>query len=349
MKRVGHVVFIEDKFYLLWQLELFLYSIISRGKIDPCDIVVLHADPSYHNHDVKWDISPYLTQIIKHYPCVKFFPVQNWGRSNWYYRFQGNGVWHPKQYAGINKWLSLCEAANTDWLDEFDEIVLLEQDLWFSGQFPKLPVGNCVTANWLCNRHKAFAVSDKSKDENTNGFDLDDIMSLCKVPKKYQKLWTSGAIIFKFLIKDLKNTKFLNAISNYNQLLMTLGELALPQGARHETDMVAPSLAMAHCGMKCKTIDDQRWRSDIWVHNNEPLENTVVHYGWDFSHHPHLNSSFAKSNFNDKAPWHDVSKFKDEYEQLKFNWTKLLYEDLFSLNEVPMNRECNRQAHQPVI
>lgn len=349
MKKIGHVVFVEDKFYLLWQLELFLYSIIHRGGVEPSNIVVLHADPSYHNHNTPWSVSPYLVNITKQYPSVKYFPVQNWGRSNWYYRFEDNGTWHPRQYAGINKWLSLCEAANAGWLDEFDEILLLEQDLWFSGTLPELPEGNCVTFNWICDRHNAFAVSDKSKAENTEGFNLDDIMSLCKVSKKNQQLWTAGAIVFKFITKELKQAKFLNAITNYNQLLMTLGELALPGGARHETDMVAPSLAMAHCGMKCQTIDDERWRSDIWVHNNEPPENTVVHYGWDFSGHPHLKSTFNKTIYHKKCPWENTQKLKKEYKKLTFNWLKVFYDDLFTLSKAKINRECNREGSQPVV
>jgi len=349
VNKIGYVVFVEDKFYLLWQLELFLHSLISRGEINPSNVVVLHADPSYHNHDIPWEVSPYLIDITKHYPSVQYFPVQNWGRSNWYYRFQDNGTWHPKQYAGINKWLSLCEAANAGWLDQFNEIVVLEQDLWFNGKLPILPQGNCVTANWICDRHFAFKVDDKPNEENTDGFNLDDIMSLCKVSKKNQKLWTSGAIIFKFITQELKKAKFLNAIVNYNQLLMTLGELALPQGARHETDMVAPSLAMAHCGMQCQTIHDQCWRSDIWTHNSEPPDNTVVHYGWDFGIYSYLNSSFNKSNFNEKTPWSNLSKFKKEYKKLPFNWLKLFYDDLFALKKIKLNRKCNRQASQPVV
>lgn len=349
MKKVGHIVFVEDKRNLLWQLELFLHSLIHRGGVDESNIVILHADPSYHNHKIEWAVSPYLSQLSRHYSHAKFFPVQNFGRSNWYYRFKDDGSWSPRQYPGINKWLSMCEAANAGWLDEFDEIVVLEQDLWFSGAIPKLPSGNCVTANWICNRHKAFEVNDKTKRENTNGFNLDDIMSLCKVPKKYQDLWTSGAIIFKFSTKQFKKAKFLNAIVNYNQLLMTLGELALPQGARHETDMVAPSLAMAHCGIKCKTIDDQCWRSDIWVHDKEPPINTVVHYGWTFKDHPHLKSTFNKGEFSSSLPWDDLSTLKEEYDHLEFNWIKSFYDDLFALSEIDMDRTCDRQPAQPTV
>jgi hypothetical protein len=347
--KTGHVVFVEDKYYLLWQLELLIESLTSRSGIKECDIVVLYTDPSYHHKQVKWGQTPYLQGLMKVHDTVNFYPVQNWGRKNWYYRFNDNNSWVPKQYPGINKWLSLCEAANAGWLDKFEEIVLLEQDLWFSGDFPKLPPGNCVTANWLCDRYGAFEVTDKDDDMNTSGFDLDDIMKLCKVSSKNRKLWTSGAIVFKFVTSQLKRAKFLNAIVNYNQLLMTLGELALPQGARHETDMVAPSLAMAHCGMHCKTIDSLQWRSDVWTWNNKPPENVVVHYGWDFKAYPHLGSSFSKFDYNDKTPWDDPARLEDEYNSVKFDWIKKMYDDIFKLKEKIIERNCDRAVYVPVI
>jgi len=349
MSATGYVVFCEDKYYLLWQLELLIESITNRAGVHEKDIVVLYADPSYHHRSVEWGQSPYLKSLMKHHHDVKFYPVQNWGRRNWYFRFEDNKTWHPKQYPGINKWLSLCEAANAGWLDDFTEVVLLEQDLWFSGNFPKLGHGNCVTANWLCDRYNAFEVNDKTDDMNTPGFDLDDIMKLCKVPSSHRKRWTSGAIVFKFVTKQLVQAKFLNALVNYNQLLMTLGELALPQGARHETDMVAPSLAMAHCGMHCRTVEDLQWKSDVWTWHQKPPDNVVVHYGWDFAAYPHLNSTFSKFKYTNKGPWTDKEVLMAEYNDLAFDWIKSLYNDIFKIGEKNIQRVCDRQVYLPVI
>jgi len=349
MSRRGYVVFSEDKFYLLWQVELLVQSLTTRAKIKEEDIVILYTDPSYHHKQGKWGTTPYLQGLMKHHNNIRLYPVQNWGRKNWYYRFSDDGTWMPKQYPGINKWLSLCEAANAGWLDEYDEILVLEQDLWFSGIVPKLGPGNCVSANWLCNRYGAFEVTDKTTEENTPGFDLDDIMKLCKVPAQYRQKWTSGAIVFKFITNQLKQSKFLNAIVNYNQLLMTLGELALPQGARHETDMVAPSLAMAHCGMDCKTIDDLQWRSDVWTWNHAPPTNVVVHYGWDFNAYPHLKSTFSKFKYNETPPWIDRDIMLQEYDGLAFDWLRCMYDDILAIPEKDIERKCNRPVYTPVI
>lgn len=349
MNRTGHVVFVEDKYYLLWQLELLIESITSRAGVDEKDIVILYADPSYHFKNVKWGQTPYLQGLMKHHPDINFYPVQNWGRSNWYYRFDDNGTWAPKQYPGINKWLSLCEAANAGWLDIFDDVILLEQDLYFTGSMPKLGPGNRVTANWLCERYGAFEVTDKDDQMNTTGFDLDDIMKLCKVSSANRKLWTSGAIVFKFVTAQLKKSKFLNAIVNYNQLLMTLGELALPQGARHETDMVAPSLAMAHCGMHCKTVEDLQWRSDVWTWNSTPPKNLVVHYGWDFTAYPHLKSSFSKFKYNETGPWSDNEMFDNEYKDVKYDWIRSMYDDIQKIGEKNIERICDRNVYTPVV
>lgn len=349
MSRKGYVVFTEDKYYLLWQVELFIESITKRAGIQENDIVILYTDPSYHHKTVEWEQSTYLKSLMNHHPAIKFYPVQNWGRRNWYFKFKDDGTWIPKQYPGINKWLSLCESANAGWLDEFDEVVLLEQDLWFSGKFPDLGPGNCVTSNWLCDRYNAFEVNDKTDEMNTTGFDLDDIMKLCKVPTEYRKKWTAGAIVFKFVTEQLKRAKFLNAIVNYNQLLMTLGELALPQGARHETDMVAPSLAMAHCGMHCKEVESLLWRSDVWTWNNKPPDNVVVHYGWDFTAYPHLKSSFSKFKYHQTGPWEDKEILQQEYNQLAFDWIKKMYDDIFEVGNKRIDRICDRQVYLPVI
>ena len=116
MTRTGHVVFCEDKFYLLWQVELFIQSLVNRGGVQKSEIVILFADPGQHG-GTEYKLSPYLNGLIQQHSEIRFYHVQNFGRSNWYYRFTDNNTWHPKQYPGINKWLSLCEAANAGWLD----------------------------------------------------------------------------------------------------------------------------------------------------------------------------------------------------------------------------------------
>ena len=347
--RTGYIVFCEDKQYLLWQVELMLHSITTRGQVPIQDCVVLFADPDYFNKEKQsYQPSPYLLSVQNEYRCI-YHCVQNFGRRNWYFRFNDNGSWQPKQYPGLNKWTSLCEAANAGWLDEFDEVVLLEQDLWFSGQFPDMPPGNCVTDNWINNRYRAFEVNDKEPKMNTPGFDLDDIMKLCKVSTSDREKWQGGAIIFKYVTSDLKRAKHLNAILNYNQLLMTLGELALPQGARHETDMVAPSLAAAHCGLKTTLIDDPCWRSDIWTWHQEPPPRTVVHYGWDFNAYKHLKCTFNKFIYGNQPPWVDIEKYISEIPEVAFPWITNFIRDLETLGKKQMNRTCESNVSVPVI
>lgn len=349
MSNTGYVIFCEDKQYLLWQTELMLHSITTRAKVPINNCVVLFADPAYFDKEKQgYQPSPYMVSLQKNYHA-KYHCVQNFGRRNWYFRFTDNGHWHPKQYPGINKWTSLCEAANAGWLDEFDEIVLLEQDLWFSGEMPVLPAGNCVTDNWINNRYRAFEVSDKEPHMNTPGFDLDDILKLCKVSSTDREKWVGGAIIFKWLTRELKQSKFLNAIVNYNQLLMNLGELALPQGARHETDMVAPNLAMAHCGMDCELVKDPCWRSDIWTWHQEPPERTVIHYGWDFNAYKHLKCTFNKFQYGDKPPWTDIEKYKKELPDVAFNWIRDFINDIEAVGKREMDRTCDTKVAVPVI
>jgi len=313
---------------------------------------VLYTDPEQFDPrrvNDPYQPSPYLSGLLEKTPSTRFHRVENFGRRNWYFKFKGEGAWDNKSYPGLNKWSSLVEAANAGWFEDFDEVVVLEQDLWFSGEFPSLPAGNCCTDNWINSRYSAFEVTDKTKEMNTDGLDLDDIMKLCKVPSKFRSKWVGGAIIFKFLTNQLQKPKFLNAVMNYNQLLMTLGELALPQGARHETDMVEPSLAMAHCGMDCTLIDNLKWRSDVWTWHQEPPSGTVVHYGWDFAAYPHLKSSFNKFAYGQKPPWTDIEKYKKEIPDHKFKWTNHFISDIEELGKYKMDRTCTNNSFIPRV
>ena len=130
---------------------------------------------------------------------------------------------------------------------------------------------------------------------------------------------------------------------------MTLGELSLPQGARHETDMIAPSLAMAHCGMDCTLVTDQQWRSDVWTWHEEPPPNTVVHYGWDFIAYPHLKSTFNKFIYNDSPPWSDYEKLQQEIESTPYNWIKHFLSDILSLKKIDIDRRTDRAAAVPTV
>ena len=69
MSRTGHVVFCEDKFYLLWQTELLLNSLTSRANVSQSDIVVLFADPGFHGKD-EYEMSPYLRGLTEIYNDV---------------------------------------------------------------------------------------------------------------------------------------------------------------------------------------------------------------------------------------------------------------------------------------
>ena len=130
---------------------------------------------------------------------------------------------------------------------------------------------------------------------------------------------------------------------------MTLGELALPQGARHETDMVAPGLAMAHCGMDWKLLKDNEFRTDIWTWHEEIPDRTVVHYGWDFNAYGHLGCTFSKFVYNTDPPWVDKDKLLKDRENTKYQWIKVFIDDIIKLSEVQLDRTCDRPVAVPVI
>ena len=378
MSKRAYTVFIEDKEYLLWQLELFLFSITKRGGIDPKDIFVFWSCPEYYNklgetQDPATVVkSEWLHGILESYPTMRHFYSQNFGRQNRCFRFMGKGKgFHGVQYAGINKWSSWIEYANDGCFDEYDEVVILEQDLWFSGKFPEIPNGNWVSKNWIPNRKESFAKSadpERELDEwakvrefttwEHEGWDLDEIMKLTKVPKEQRSLWTRGAVLFQFVVKDL-TPKFLNDLMNYQYLLLHMGEIAHPTGKIHETDMIAPSLACCNNNIKLAGVEDEQLLTETWCkeesyeQTGELPEGTIVHYAWDFSKYPFLSNTddplqFSKfTHGGTHAPWQgNIPALHSDIKKSKYEWLRNYYNDMIEIGKsYPyIRRNCYKEV-----
>ena len=346
-KTICYSVFVEDKPYLLWQLELFLYSLTKRAKIDPKDIFVFWASPDFYNEESpeSWQPSEWLRGIFAQYGTMPHRYCQNFGRQNRTFRFMGEGHWHGKPYAGLNKWSSWIEWANAGIFNEWDEVMILEQDLWFSEEIPKMPDGNCVSYNWIPDRKIAFKKSPAPEDKidpfgtvrkfrkgTFKGQDLDQIMKICGQTPKQRGKWKQGAVLFKFRTQDLK-PKLLNDIMNYNYLLIHLMEIKHPEGMRHETDMIAPSLAMCHNNLDVHVLSDAQWLTETWTKDEEIPKGTIVHYGWNFKNYEHLNCGWGKSDNPEMAPWQESrKKLNDAIESSKYEWTKNMMRDMLSIH-----------------
>ena len=362
-KRICYTVFVEDKPYLLWQLELFLYSLTRRAGIDEKDIFLFWASPDYFNLDSRvesWIPSEWLQGIINAYPRMPHRYSQNFGRHNNTFRFLGEGSWRGKAYPGINKWSSWIEWQNNGVFDEWDEVWVLEQDLWFSGKIPNVPDGNIVSWNWIPNKKIAFKKAhDKEqtdeyqtargfKKNSFRGQNLEAILRLTGANKNKIAKWKQGAVLFKLRTKDL-TPKVLNDIMNYNYLLIHLMEIKHPLGMRHETDMIAPSLALANNNIDITTLRDDTLRTDTWTKDEEIPSSTIVHYGWDFNNYPHLNVDFGKHKFNELAPWQEnIQLLLDNKEKAKYEWTKNFFTDMINIHQEYPNimRRCVKQTHE---
>ena len=346
-KKICYSVFIEDKPYLLWQLELFLYSLTKRAGIEDKDIFLFWASPNFYSENPNkepWIPSEWLQGIMQAYPRMQHRYCQNFGRQNRAFRFFGEGNWHGKSYPGLNKWSAWIEWANAGCFNEWDEVWILEQDLWFSNKIPSVPDGNVVSYNWIPHRTKAFERkhNDEQNDEwmkvrgfKKNGFrgqNLEDILRITGATKSKIQKWKQGAVLFKLRVKDLK-PKLLNDIMNYNYLLIHLMEIKHPLGQRHETDMIAPSLALANNNIDIESIRDDRFRTDTWTQNEEIPEGTIVHYGWDFKNYPHLGVEFGKHEFGELAPWQgNIRKVREWREEAKFEWVKNFFTDMLNIH-----------------
>ena len=347
-KKVCYSVFIEDKPYLLWQLELFLYSLTKRAGIEDKDIFLFWASPNFYHEEANrvepWIPSEWLQGILQAYPNMHHRYCQNFGRQNRAFRFLGDGNWHGKPYPGLNKWSAWIEWANAGCFNEWDEVWILEQDLWFSDKIPDVPNGNVVSYNWIPHKTKAFKKTHNDDDNDEwmkvrefkknsfRGQNLEDILRLTGTSKKKISKWKQGAVLFKFRTKDLK-PKLLNDIMNYNYLLIHLMEIKHPLGQRHETDMIAPGLALANNGIDIESIRDDRFRTDTWTQDEEIPHGTIVHYGWDFKNYKHLNVKFGKHNFGELAPWQGgLSNLKKWRDEAKYEWTKNFFTDMMNIH-----------------
>ena len=362
-KRICYSVFIEDKPYLLWQLELFLYSLTRRADIDVKDIFLFWASPDYYANNPNrepHEPSEWLKGILDAYPDMQHRYCQNFGRQNRVFRFFGDGNWHGKPYAGLNKWSAWIEWANAGCFDEFDEVWILEQDLWFSGKIPDVPDGNVVSYNWIPNKKVAFKKAHNSeqtdpfqiargfKKNSFRGQNLEDIMRLTGMNKNKIAKWKQGAVLFKLRVKDI-TPKLLNDIMNYNYLLLHLMEIKHPLGYRHETDMIAPSLALANNNIDILSLRDETLRTDTWTRDEEIPPNTIVHYGWDFNNYPHLNADFGKHKYGELAPYqskrHEIIAYTTE---AKYEWTRNFFQYMISIHdEYPhIMRRCIKKNHE---
>ena len=347
-KKVCYSVFIEDKPYLLWQLEMFLYSLTKRAGIEDKDIFLFWASPDFYSDGgvgiEPWIPSDWLQGILQAYPRMHHRYCQNFGRQNRAFRFLGDGNWHGKPYPGLNKWSAWIEWANAGCFNEWDEVWILEQDLWFSNKIPAVPEGNVVSYNWIPHKTKAFERkhNDADNDEwmkvrgfkknSFRGQNLEDILRITGANKNKISKWKQGAVLFKFRTKDL-TPKLLNDIMNYNYLLIHLMEIKHPLGQRHETDMIAPSLALANNNIDIESIRDDRFRTDTWTQNEEIPEGTIVHYGWDFKNYPHLGVDFGKHNYGEVAPWQGgLASIRKWREEAKFEWVRNFFQDMLHIH-----------------
>ena len=111
-------------------------------------------------------------------------------------------------------------------------------------------------------------------------------------------------------------------------------EIKHPLGQRHETDMIAPSLALANNNIDIESIRDDRFRTDTWTENAEIPEGTIVHYGWDFKNYKHLGVEFGKHEFAEYAPWQgNIKKVREWRENATYEWTKNFFTDMLNIHQ----------------
>ena len=175
---------VEDTPYMLWQLELFIWSTVKNQykdyKVEPQNILAVFTlnNPGTGNLT---ELSTYAKSIIEYYDIKYVIDNENYGHNAGIPRCReekfGKATLHKVGYLPINKPCSLIPIFNSDYCKDYKFIVLLEADLFAYGgiNFDKFPTDKTsIAQHWVMDQWA------KGGDANKPGeaFDQSDIATL---------------------------------------------------------------------------------------------------------------------------------------------------------------------------
>ena len=111
--------------YRGWQLELFLFSMIEKGKINPEDICV-----TCYSQNLDFDLPLYYEKIFSIHPRVKIAREIDIGFSPLYHTIDRG----PNDYCAINKSSALIPVYKNSFHHNYDVIALLDLDAFMFGR-----------------------------------------------------------------------------------------------------------------------------------------------------------------------------------------------------------------------
>lgn len=301
---------VEDTTYMLWQLELFIWSITNNysvngdefGLVDPKDIlvvIILNGD----------SLSNYAKNIINHYGIRYVVDHQNFGSRGRLIRFKGNNGFGTDVYKPLNKPCSMgviwryIENNEEDMIG-YKFIVIMEADLYAYGgiDFDKFPKDKTSIAqhwiidNWTDNKKMGTDENTGSTDEpgERNLFNkvqynagLTDLLKIAGVSSENIKKFVPGACII-WIKKEDFTTKLVDKTILWNQFMESLTALKTDE-ILYISELPIYSLALSQCGIDVEQICNEKFpefnpgNMDKQVYGKEIPIRSLIHYTY-----PHL-------------------------------------------------------------
>jgi len=294
--------------YRGWQLELFLFSMIEKGGVDPEDICV-----TCYSENLDFDLPAYYEKIFSIRNRVKVAREIDIGFNTLYHTIDRG----PNDYCAINKAAALIPVYKNCFHHGFDVIALLDLDAYMFGKanyeaypttttltdYPPIePETFCRVTSGLQGQ-EAFIDPCHLKDiwgNPWNGINMIKIMESINVPKENREKIKSGSYnIF------IANEDFTEELV-YGFQYFTIALKALCAAAGHpfvwQAEMGAYPLTLASYGVDFD-ISEGVEINDCPFHREVP-EGTLCTYAFDgFS--SESGSSWNKLNYMYSTPFDD--------------------------------------------
>jgi len=308
---------VEDSIYMLWQLELFVWSITKWGKayefegrrVDPENIVaVIH-------------------QRIKDFST-----------------YTGDGV-EEGSYVPLNKLHALGEIWNSGIYEDYKFIVLQDTDMYCYEyvNFNVIPkTTTTLASNWMIKNYKNFG--GNPDEEGNRGINLIGLLESLYIPQRNINKFTEGSVSL-FLKKEDLTQDFVNALHYWCTILRSASKLI--KKPKWELEMPCYSLALASCGVQAETIDMREFNPGNQGEGKPGATppGSFIHYaygGWGPAQGDRY--PFNKKDYRFEPIFDDVGALVAGVEEAPYPHAKRFYEYCLEISETV---DLDRVMEQP--
>ena len=295
--------------YRGWMLELFLYSMVTKGGVNEEDICVTSYVTDLDNPYMP----DYFNKIFSLFPRVKIaFDLDvGW---NPIYKTMDNG---PEEYCAINKSSALIAVYRNGYHAGYDMVALLDLDCFMYGKaaWDRYPTETTLTWYPSCEPKRAVSLTsgltglgEGSEGDpidiwgnKYDGIDMTDIMRAIRVPEvNIQKIKAGSYNVF-IAADDFTE----ELVYGFQYFTIALKALLAAAGHAHvwQAEMSAYPLAMASYGVDYDVSDDVEINDIPW-HRTLIPEGTLLTYAFN-NISSYGGSIWNKLNYMESTPFSD--------------------------------------------